>query len=104
MGEEIIPQAADLDRSGEYPEDLFNQAWELGLVNAHIPEEYGGIGFGSFENVIIQEELAAGCTGVMTAIEANSLGQMPVIVAGNEEQRKSTWECWWTVHERLPMV
>ncbi|NXD46741.1 ACADM protein, partial [Copsychus sechellarum] len=86
--EEIIPVAAQYDRTGEYPVPLIKRAWELGLMNSHIPESCGGLGLGTFEACLITEELAYGCTGVQTAIEANSLGQMPVIIAGNERQQK----------------
>uniref|UniRef100_A0AAR2IIG7 Medium-chain specific acyl-CoA dehydrogenase, mitochondrial n=1 Tax=Pygocentrus nattereri TaxID=42514 RepID=A0AAR2IIG7_PYGNA len=99
--EEIIPVAPEYDRSGEYPFPLIRRAWELGLMNSHIPEDYGeltltdyfvtvpgGLGLSSFDSCLITEELAYGCTGVQTAIEANSLGQMPVIIAGNEAQKK----------------
>ncbi|KAM4756068.1 medium-chain specific acyl-CoA dehydrogenase, mitochondrial isoform 2-T2 [Cyanocitta cristata] len=86
--EEIIPVAAQYDRTGEYPVPLIKRAWELGLMNSHIPESCGGLGLGTFEACLITEELAYGCTGVQTAIEANSLGQMPVIIAGNEQQQK----------------
>lgn len=40
------------------------------------------------EGVIITEELAYGCSGISTAIEANTLAQMPVILAGNDAQKK----------------
>ncbi|GAB1288255.1 Medium-chain specific acyl-CoA dehydrogenase, mitochondrial [Apodemus speciosus] len=86
--EEIIPVARDYDKSGEYPFPLIKRAWELGLVNPHIPESYGGLGLGTFDSCLISEELAYGCTGVQTAIETNSLGQMPVILAGNDQQKK----------------
>ncbi|XP_061834899.1 medium-chain specific acyl-CoA dehydrogenase, mitochondrial [Nerophis lumbriciformis] len=86
--EEIVPQAADYDKSGEYPMPIIKKAWELGLMNSHIADDYGGMGLSIFDNCLITEELAYGCTGVQTAIEANSLGQMPVIIAGNEEQKK----------------
>mmetsp|Transcript_1784 Transcript_1784/g.2679 ORF Transcript_1784/g.2679 Transcript_1784/m.2679 type:complete len:416 (-) Transcript_1784:736-1983(-) len=86
--EEMIPKAAEYDQTMQYPEEIFDKAWELGLVNTHIGEKYGGMGLGCLENVIIMEELAYGCTGMMTAIEANSLAQMPVIVGGNDEQKK----------------
>ncbi|XP_055441426.1 medium-chain specific acyl-CoA dehydrogenase, mitochondrial isoform X4 [Bubalus kerabau] len=49
---------------------------------------FGGLGLGTFDSCLISEELAYGCTGVQTAIEANSLGQMPVIIAGNDQQQK----------------
>lgn len=86
--EEIIPVAAEYDKTGEYPVPLIRRAWELGLINSHIPEDCGGLGLSSFDACLITEELAYGCTGVQTAIEANSLGQMPVIIAGNDAQRK----------------
>ncbi|GBG27961.1 Medium-chain specific acyl-CoA dehydrogenase, mitochondrial [Hondaea fermentalgiana] len=86
--EEIAPKAAELDRTMEYPFELFKQAHELGLVNTHVSTDYGGMGLGCLDNCIIQEELAWGCTGVMTAIEANSLASMPLIVAGSDEQKK----------------
>ncbi|XP_036410643.1 medium-chain specific acyl-CoA dehydrogenase, mitochondrial [Megalops cyprinoides] len=86
--EEIVPVSPEYDRSGEYPFPVIKRAWELGLMNSHIPEDCGGMGLGIFDSCLITEELAYGCTGVQTAIEANSLGQMPVIIAGNEEQQK----------------
>lgn len=86
--EEIIPVAAEYDRTGEYPWPLIKKAWELGLINTHIPPDYGGLGFGIFDACMVTEEIAYGCTGIQTAIEANSLGQMPVIIAGNDEQKK----------------
>ncbi|XP_053549884.1 medium-chain specific acyl-CoA dehydrogenase, mitochondrial isoform X2 [Bombina bombina] len=86
--EEIIPAAAHYDKTGEYPVPLIKRAWELGLMNGHIPEHCGGINLGIFDTCLITEEIAYGCTGVQTAIEANSLGQMPVIIAGNEAQQK----------------
>ncbi|CAH2311059.1 medium-chain specific acyl- dehydrogenase, mitochondrial [Pelobates cultripes] len=86
--EEIIPVAANYDRTGEYPVPLIKRAWELGLMNGHIPEHCGGLNLGIFDTCLITEEIAYGCTGIQTAIEANSLGQMPVILAGNEAQQK----------------
>uniref|UniRef100_UPI00398EDE52 medium-chain specific acyl-CoA dehydrogenase, mitochondrial n=1 Tax=Pristiophorus japonicus TaxID=55135 RepID=UPI00398EDE52 len=86
--EEVLPAAAQYDRSGEYPVPLIKRAWELGLMNTHIPENCGGMGLGIFDSCLITEEIAYGCTGIQTAIEANSLGEMPVILAGSEAQQK----------------
>src|SRR4051794_31390462 len=86
--EEIIPKAALHDKNGEYPKDIAKKAWELGIMNTHIPQEYGGLGLGVLEGCIITEELAYGCTGIATAMEANSLASAPVILAGNDEQKK----------------
>jgi acyl-CoA dehydrogenase len=84
----MIPKAAEYDLSMKYPKEIFDQAWELGLVNGHIPEEYGGLGLHCLDGVIIGEELAYGCTGMMTAMEANSLAEAPLLVAANHEQKK----------------
>ncbi|KAG2177011.1 hypothetical protein INT43_007665 [Umbelopsis isabellina] len=86
--EEIIPVAAEHDLTGKYPTEVIKKAWELGLVNTHIPAEYGGLGLGVLDGAIVTEELAYGCSGIQTAIEANGLAEAPVIVAGNEEQKK----------------
>ena len=86
--EEIIPKAAHHDEKGEYPREIARKAWELGLMNTHVPEECGGLGLGVLEGCIVTEELAYGCTGIATAMEANSLAAAPVIVAGNAEQKK----------------
>ena len=84
---EMIPVAAEYDRTMAFPQPIFEKAWELGLVNTHVPEAYGGLGLGCFEGVLIGEELAYGCTGIMTAMEANGLAAAPVILAGSHEQK-----------------
>ncbi|CAI9717024.1 medium-chain specific acyl-CoA dehydrogenase, mitochondrial-like [Octopus vulgaris] len=86
--EEIMPIAAHHDKTGEYPWDIVKKVFDLGLINTHIPKEYGGLGLGISDSCITTEELAYGCTGIQTAIEANSLGQVPVILAGNDAQKK----------------
>src|SRR3990170_6070512 len=85
---EIAPKAQHHDETGEYPREILNKAWEVGLMNTHVPEAYGGLGLGVLEGCLIAEETAWGCTGVSTAMEANTLAECPIIVAGNEEQKK----------------
>lgn len=86
--EEIIPVAADHDKTGKFPWEIVKKAHALGLMNTHVPQKYGGLGMGVFDGCLVAEELAYGCTGIMTALEASGLGQTPVLVAGNEEQKK----------------
>uniref|UniRef100_A0A4X2KYM0 Medium-chain specific acyl-CoA dehydrogenase, mitochondrial n=1 Tax=Vombatus ursinus TaxID=29139 RepID=A0A4X2KYM0_VOMUR len=86
--EEIIPVAAEYDRTCEFPAALIKRAWELGLMNTHVPKGCGGLGFGICDASLITEELAYGCTGVHAVIEASSLGQMPVVIGGTDEQQK----------------
>ena len=59
-----------------------------GLGNLHIPQGYGGMGLGTLDGCLITEKMVYWCTGIMTAIEANGLGSMPVMIAGNHEQKK----------------
>ena len=84
----VRPGAPHHDETGEWPDAIMKQAWELGLMNMHIPESCGGLGLGAFEGVLADEELGWGCTGIATAMTANTLAQVPVIVAGTEEQKK----------------
>jgi acyl-CoA dehydrogenase len=86
--EEIAPVAGEYDRSGEFPRHLIQKAWELGLASTAIPADYGGVGLSSVESCIITEEIAWGCSGIGTSIMCNDLGLMPIISAGNEEQKK----------------
>ncbi|MBC7544764.1 MAG: acyl-CoA dehydrogenase family protein [Candidatus Sericytochromatia bacterium] len=85
---EIRPRAAHHDETGEYPWEIIKKAHEIGLMNTHIPEEYGGLGLGVMDSCLIAEEIAWGCSGIGTAMEANGLAQAPIIVAGNDDQKK----------------
>lgn len=86
--ERIRPVSAHHDHSGEFPISVLQEAWELGLINTHIPEAYGGLGLGVMEGALLAEENAWGCTGIATIIEANTLAEAPVIVAGSEAQKQ----------------
>jgi len=86
--DEIIPNAAHYDKTGEYPWPVIRKAHEVGLMNLHISEEYGGMGLGTLDGCLVTEKMAYGCTGIMTALEANGLGSMPIMIAGNHEQKK----------------
>lgn len=83
---EIAPVAAELDRTEEHPAGVLQKAWETGLLNLTIPEDYGGVGLGSFEEVLVAEEFAAACAGISTSILSNSLALTPILLAGSPEQ------------------
>src|SRR5690348_10438437 len=87
---EIRPKEREYDEHSTHPADVLAKAHELGLMNVHIPEAYGGLQLSCFEGMLIGEELCWGCSGIGTAISANGLGHGPVILAGTEEQ-KQTW-------------
>ena len=83
MLKEILPVAWRSDAQNETPLPLLRKAWEQGIMNADIPAEYGGQGRGLVDNVLITEELAAGCAGLATSIFDNSLGMEPLRLCGN---------------------
>jgi acyl-CoA dehydrogenase len=86
--EEILPRAAEYDISMKFPWDIHRKAWDLGLLNGFVPEKYGGTGLSLFEDCLVIEEFAYGCTGIFNAIHTNDLGGAPVAIAGSDEQKK----------------
>jgi acyl-CoA dehydrogenase len=85
---EIRPAAAHHDETGEYPWEVLRKAHEVGLMNTHIPAEYGGAELSAFDGILLAEELAWGCTGIGTAMEANGLAQQPVILGASDALKR----------------
>src|SRR5918998_6714538 len=74
---EIRPVAWEYDRDSTWPDEILRKAWELGLMNGHTPEEYGGPGLSYLEGAIVEEELSWGCSRIATSIRANGLATTP---------------------------
>lgn len=85
---EIIPVAAHHDRTGEYPAAIIKKAWDVGLLNLNIPTEYGGAGLDCLTGCLVGEELAYGCAGIETALMITDVAQIPLILAGNDAQKR----------------
>ena len=85
---EIRPKEHEYDEHMRHPADVIAKAHELGLMNLHVPEEYGGPGLSAFDGMLVGEELYWGCSGIGTSISANGLGSGPVIVFGSDEQKR----------------
>lgn len=85
---EIRPKAEHYDRDSTFPRDIIEQAWELGLMNTSIEEQYGGAGLDYLSGSIIEEQLSWGCSGIATSIFANGLASTPVELAGSDEIKK----------------
>ena len=85
---EIRPVAWDYDRDATWPGEILDKAWELGLMNNHLPTEYGGAGLSVLDGVIIAEEIAWGCSGIGTSLSCNSLASAPILLAASEELKK----------------
>jgi acyl-CoA dehydrogenase len=89
---EIRPVAWELDRDGGWPQAIIDKAHEVGLMNTHIPEEYGGPGLSCIDGCLIEEELSWGCSGVQTSLGANGLAAAPVLLGGSEDVKREFCE------------
>lgn len=85
---EIIPHAAELDRTKAFPQAIYDQALALGLLNLTVPEEYGGAGLGCLALTLVTEELCRGCVGVGATLSINSLAADAIIHHGSEDQKQ----------------
>jgi butyryl-CoA dehydrogenase len=86
--DKVVPIRAELDETGEFPWAIMKSCAETGLFGVSIPEEYGGIGGGTFENCIVVEELSKACLGVSVSYAASLLGTYPILLGASEEQKK----------------
>jgi acyl-CoA dehydrogenase len=85
---DIRPVAWEYDKEGTWPQDVIDKAWEVGLMNTHIPEEYGGPGLDYLSGCIIEEEMGWGCSGIGTSLMCNGLATAPIVIGGSEETKK----------------
>jgi acyl-CoA dehydrogenase len=85
---EIRPVAWDYDRDGTWPQEIIDKAWEVGLMNVHVAEAYGGPGLDHLSGCLIEEELGWGCSGIGTTLMANGLASAPLFIGGSEEIQK----------------
>jgi acyl-CoA dehydrogenase len=82
---EIRTVAWDYDKDGTWPQEIIEKAWEVGLMNTHVPEQYGGPGLDFLSGCLIEEEFGWGCSGIGTSLAANGLAMTPVAIGGSEE-------------------
>ena len=88
-GSDLRPAAHDAEETSELPKKLVNKGWELGLLQASIPESYGGFGERSaLTGVLALEEMAFGDLAGALAVMVPSLFATPILLAGSEEQKK----------------
>ncbi|MDD2414800.1 MAG: acyl-CoA dehydrogenase family protein, partial [Eubacteriaceae bacterium] len=89
---EVKEQCKEYDKSGEWPKEIYDKAIEMQLHSLEIPEEYGGPGLSRVDIAALIEEMARADAGFATTISASGLGTKPVLIAGNEEQKKHVCE------------
>ena len=87
--ERVAPVAAELDVEARFPYELVSELAELGLMGIPVPERYGGAGADTVSYAIAVEELARVDSSVAITVAAHtSLGTMPILLFGSEEQRE----------------
>ncbi len=86
--EKILPRAREIDRSGEYPQDIFDAFVDAELLGLSIPQEYGGSGAGILGLTLAIEEVTkySNVLGLMLLLTRLPTG--PLLIAGTEEQRR----------------
>lgn len=87
---EIVPKAAEIDKTGQFPLDIVKKLAELDIMGLPFPEEYGGAGGDYTSYCLAVEEIARACGSTALTYEAHiSLGCMPLYLFGSDEQKKT---------------
>jgi alkylation response protein AidB-like acyl-CoA dehydrogenase len=86
--EKIMPVAAELDKSEEFPWGVMKVIADADLFGLYIDEQYGGMSGGVLDLCIVTEEFSKGCGGIAVCYAASALGTYPIILFGSDEQKK----------------
>jgi acyl-CoA dehydrogenase len=87
---DLRPKARDAEEENLVPPALVEKGWELGLLQASIPEQYGGFGeYSALTGVLAVEEMAYGDMGGAMAVMTPALYALPILMAGSEEQKQT---------------
>jgi alkylation response protein AidB-like acyl-CoA dehydrogenase len=85
----LAPFAAERDREEKFPAGAVTERGKLGFMGMLVPEEFGGAGADTVGYALVMEEIAAGEGAVATILSVqNSVGCMPVLQYGSEEQKR----------------
>jgi butyryl-CoA dehydrogenase len=84
----IAPVAADYDEKAEFPWPVVKEMARSDFFRLWIPEEYDGLGGGVLDLALVTEEFSRACGGISLALAGTALGTFPVLINGNEDQKK----------------
>jgi alkylation response protein AidB-like acyl-CoA dehydrogenase len=83
--DKIAPRAADIDRTAEFPWDVYEALVKADFHALHIPEEYGGAGGDALATAIVIEEVARACATSSLIPAVNKLGTMPLLLGASTD-------------------
>src|SRR3954447_19795502 len=84
----IAPRAAEIDASGEFPEDVRRLLAEHDILALPFDEAYGGTGTGALMTVVAIEEIAKACASSALILAVQDLGTLPIRIDGSDELRE----------------
>ena len=86
--ERVAPRAAEIDRTGEWPDDIRRLLADHDIFGIPFAEAYGGLGADLLTLCLAIEQLSRACatTGLILAVQG--LGALPVLIAGTPEQKQ----------------
>lgn len=85
--EKVVPRAAEVDRSSQFPWDIFELFKAQNFMAMPFPREYGGGGASAVDCCILIEEISRGCAVSSTIVAGSWLGAFPIVLAGSHEQK-----------------
>jgi len=86
--ERMLPVRAALDEKEEFPWEIMKALAESDMFRIFVPEAYEGLGGGCLDLCLVIEELSRVCSGIALCYAATSLGTVPIVQFGSEEQKK----------------
>ncbi len=86
--ERIRPRAPEIDRTGEYPQDIRELLGEQDILGLPFAEEYGGTGTGTLMLQMGVEEIARECASSALILMIQELGSLPIALFGTDEQKE----------------
>ena len=84
----VLPRWQEIEKNNEIPKEIFEEFAAQGFFGVGIPEEYDGQGGGQTLVAILTEEVARAIPSLAVAIGVNHLFGIPILLFGNEEQKK----------------
>ena len=85
---ELAPRAAEIDKTEQFPRDLFEKMTAIGFTGICVPEEYGGSGGTDIDKIIVVSELARQCASTAGTLSIHMIFASVLLAHGTEEQKR----------------